>query len=125
MTTPTPSSTNRIPAWLWLCVVVLITINLRPFLTAPGPLGYAIQQATGMDLRSFSWLTLLPMALMGVGGWLAPSALLRLGARNAICGSLLLIALGCALRLALRPARRGVGGIDGAARPSPRATDSY
>ena len=99
MTTPTPSSTNRIPAWLWLCVVVLITINLRPFLTAPGPLGYAIQQATGMDLRSFSWLTLLPMALMGVGGWLAPSALLRLGARNAICGSLLLIALGCALRL--------------------------
>ena len=25
--------------------------------------------------------------------------------------------LGCALRLALRPARRGVGGIDGVARP--------
>lgn len=52
-----------------------------------------------MDLRSFSWLTLLPMALMGVGGWLAPSALQRLGARTAICASLLLIALGCALRL--------------------------
>ena len=52
-----------------------------------------------MNLRSFSWLTLLPMVLMGIGGWLAPSALLRLGARTAICGSLMLIALGCALRL--------------------------
>lgn len=84
---------------LWLAVVVLITTNLRPFLTAPGPLAHTIQQATGMNLRSFSWLTLLPMVLMGIGGWLAPSALLRLGARTAICGSLMLIALGCALRL--------------------------
>lgn len=99
MTTSAPTSTNRVPAWLWLTVVVLVTINLRPFLTAPGPLGHTIQQATGMDLRSFSWLTLLPMVLMGIGGWLAPSALLRLGARTAICGSLALIALGCALRL--------------------------
>ena len=66
-------------AWLWLSVVVLVTINLRPFLTAPGPLGHAIQSATGMGLRTFSWLTLLPMLLMGVGTWLAPAALRRLG----------------------------------------------
>ena len=32
--------------------------------------------------------------------------------------------LGCALRLALRPARRGVGGIDGAARPERAAGGS-
>ena len=107
MTTSTTSSTTRVPAWLWLSVVVLVTINLRPFLTAPGPLGYAIQQATGMDLRSFSWLTLLPMALMGIGGWLAPSALQRMGARTAVCGSLLLIALGCALRLVSAGAATG------------------
>ena len=107
MTTSSPSSTTRVSAWLWLSVVVLVTINLRPFLTAPGPLGYAIQQATGMDLRSFSWLTLLPMALMGIGGWLAPSALQRMGARTAVCGSLLLIALGCALRLVSAGAATG------------------
>ncbi|MEG0921517.1 MAG: cyanate transporter [Comamonas sp.] len=95
-----PPPTHRVPPLLWLAVVVLVTVNLRPFLTAPGPLGHTIQQATGMDLRSFSWLTLLPMALMGVGGWLAPTMLVRLGARAAVCGSLLLIALGCALRLA-------------------------
>lgn len=98
-----------IPAALWLLTVVLITINLRPFLTAPGPLGHAIQQATGMDLRMFSWLTLLPMALMGIGGWLAPTALQRLGARTAVCASLLLIALGCALRLL--PAGNALAGL--------------
>ena len=97
--TASPSTTPRVSPMLWLAVVVLVTINLRPFLTAPGPLAHTIQQATGMNLRSFSWLTLLPMVLMGIGGWLAPSALLRLGARTAICGSLMLIALGCALRL--------------------------
>ena len=98
--TPTTSATQRISPLLWLTVVVLITINLRPFLSAPGPLGPLIQQATGMDLRSFSWLTLLPMVLMGLGGWLAPSVLQRLGARQLIIGSLALIGLGCALRIA-------------------------
>ncbi|MDR3066880.1 MAG: cyanate transporter [Comamonas sp.] len=97
--TSTSSTTHRVPPLLWLLVVALVTLNLRPFLTAPGPLAPAIQQATGMDLRSFSWLTLLPMALMGIGGWLAPAALQRWGARASIGASLLMIALGCALRL--------------------------
>ena len=96
---PAATATPSLTPALWLLTVVLVTINLRPFLTAPGPLGHTIQQATGMDLRAFSWITLLPMVLMGVGGWLAPSLLQRLGARTAICASLLLVALGCALRL--------------------------
>ena len=98
--TASSSHPQRVSPLLWLTVVVLITINLRPFLSAPGPLGPVIQAATGMDLRAFSWLTLLPMVLMGLGGWLAPSALQRLGARQAIVGSLILVALGCALRIA-------------------------
>jgi CP family cyanate transporter-like MFS transporter len=80
--------------------VVLVTLNLRPFLTAIGPLGPQIQSATGMDLSTLSWLTLLPMALMGVGAWLAPAALRRLGPRRAVVGSLAVIAAGCALRVA-------------------------
>ncbi|QNN55523.1 MFS transporter [Diaphorobacter ruginosibacter] len=95
-TTPTPRGTLT-PAF-WILVVVAVTINLRPFLTAVGPLGHAIGETTGMTLSQLSWLTLLPMALMGVGAWVAPSALLRLGARHAICMSLVLIAAGCALR---------------------------
>lgn len=108
MTTPS-STTPRVSPLLWLAAVVLITLNLRPFLTAPGPLAPTIQQATGMDLRSFSWLTLLPMAIMGVGGWLAPTALQRWGARASICGALLLIALGSALRLT--PAGAATGSL--------------
>ena len=98
--TSSPSQPQRVSPLLWLTVVVLITINLRPFLSAPGPLGPVIQNATGMDLRAFSWLTLLPMVLMGLGGWLAPTALQRMGARQAIVSALVLIALGCALRIA-------------------------
>lgn len=100
MTDASPSTSVRLPAWLWLLTVVLITLNLRPFLTAPGPLGQAIQTATGMGLRTFSWLTLLPMVLMGVGTWLAPAALRRLGVRPAIVWALVAIGMGCALRLA-------------------------
>ena len=100
---PSPQTDNTKAASLsptfWVLVVIAITINLRPFLTAIGPLGSTIQTATGMSLSQLSWLTLLPMALMGVGGWLAPSLLQRLGARTVICASLLLVALGCALRL--------------------------
>ena len=97
------SGGTKLPGYIsplfWLITVVLITINLRPFLAAPGPLGHAIQATTGMDLRSFSWLTLLPMVMMGVGTWLAPTALRHWGARWAVCGSLVLIAIGCALRM--------------------------
>ncbi|QIL80654.1 CynX/NimT family MFS transporter [Diaphorobacter sp. HDW4A] len=93
------ASTSTLSPALWVLVVVAITINLRPFLTAVGPLGQAIRDTTGMNLSQLSWLTLLPMALMGVGAWVAPAALRVLGARTVICGSLLLIALGCALRM--------------------------
>jgi CP family cyanate transporter-like MFS transporter len=52
-----------------------------------------------MDLSALAWLTLLPMALMGAGAWAAPTALRRLGARACVAGALLLVALGCLLRL--------------------------
>ena len=76
------SGTPPLSATLWIIVVVAITINLRPFFTSVGPLGNAIAQTTGMDLRTLSWLTLLPMALMGLGAWLAPTAAQRPSLRS-------------------------------------------
>ncbi|CAB5704927.1 Inner membrane transport protein YeaN [Delftia tsuruhatensis] len=96
----TPACALAIPTVLWLATVVLVTLNLRPFLNAVGPLGPQIQSATGMGLSTLSWLTLLPMALMGIGAWLAPAALRRLGPCRAVVLSLAVIALGCALRAA-------------------------
>lgn len=87
-------------ALAWLATVVLVTLNLRPFLTAIGPLTPTIQAHTGLGLQALAWLTLLPMALMGAGTWLAPALLPRLGARPTLALALTLLALGCALRLA-------------------------
>ena len=87
-------------ALAWLLTVVLVTLNLRPFLTAVGPLTPAIQAHTGLSLQALAWITLLPMALMGVGTWFAPAVLRRLGARFTLALALTLLALGCALRLA-------------------------
>ena len=86
-------------ALAWLATVVLVTLNLRPFLTAIGPLTPTIQAHTGLGLQALAWLTLLPMALMVAGTWLAPALLPRLGARPTLALALTLLALGCALRL--------------------------
>jgi len=85
---------------LWLATVVLVTLNLRPFLTAIGPLTPAIQTETGMSLEALAWLTLLPMVLIGAGTWATPAVQTRLGVRPAMLLALALIAFGCALRLA-------------------------
>ncbi len=83
---------------LWLAVVVLTALNLRPFLTAIGPLARDIAAATGLDLRGMAWLTLLPMLLMGLGAWCGPALQQRLGARRVLLGALAVLALGSALR---------------------------
>ncbi len=83
---------------LWLAVVVLTALNLRPFLSAIGPLTNDIAAATGLDLRGMAWLTLLPMLLMGLGAFFAPVLQQRLGARRVVLGALAVLAAGSALR---------------------------
>ena len=83
---------------LWLAVVVLTALNLRPFLSAIGPLANDIGAATGLDLRGIAWLTLLPMLLMGLGAFFAPALQQRLGARWVVLGGLAVLAAGSALR---------------------------
>ena len=94
------SSVDGAPArqGLWLAVVVITGLNLRPFLTAIGPLTNDISAATGLDLRGMAWLTLLPMLLMGLGAWFGPALQQRLGARRVLLGSLAALAVGSALR---------------------------
>lgn len=95
---------HRTPAWrgawkpAWLAVVVLIGLNLRPFLTAIGPIVVSIREGTGLDYRGIAWLTLLPMLLMGVAAFFAPALLRVIGGRVTVLGSLVLLGLGSALR---------------------------
>ncbi len=86
------------PRWLILVAVVGIGLNLRPFLTAVGPLAATIRAGTGLDYEGMAWLTLLPMLLMGAGAFAAPAIRRRLGARRAVLGALAMLGAGSALR---------------------------
>ncbi len=71
-----------------LALVVLIALNLRPFLTAPGPVLKEIVAETGMGYGSLALLTLLPMMLMGVGAFVSPGIQAAIGTRRGIIESL-------------------------------------
>jgi hypothetical protein len=44
-----------------LVLVILIGLNLRPFLTAIGPLSRDIADALALGMDTLAWLTLLPL----------------------------------------------------------------
>ncbi len=79
--------------------IVLVGINLRPFITGPGPLIEGIIQTTGMTYQSISLLTLLPMLLMGVGALIVPALNQRLGERVGLSLAMLLLLIGSLSRL--------------------------
>ncbi|HEV7317867.1 MAG TPA: cyanate transporter [Ensifer sp.] len=97
MSKSTQPKTGR--QWLLLVLVVMVAINLRPFLTAPGPVLSEIVADTGMGYGSLALLTLLPMMLMGVGAFISPSLQALIGTRRGILIALLVLAAGSLLRL--------------------------
>jgi CP family cyanate transporter-like MFS transporter len=88
--------------WAMLALVVLVGLNLRPFLAAPGLLLSEIVADTAMGYAGVSMLTLLPMFLMGVGAFVSPGLQVRFGARRGLLVALLLLLAGSALRLFVR-----------------------
>lgn len=58
--------------YLSLALVVALGINLRPFLTAVGPLLTEIRASTGLGFQGASLLTVLPVLCMGVFALLLP-----------------------------------------------------
>ncbi|OAT49732.1 cyanate transporter [Providencia heimbachae] len=79
--------------------IILIGINLRPFMTGPGPVIDDIILTTGMSFQGISLLTLLPMLLMGVGALIVPALNQRWGERRGISWAMLLLLLGSFSRL--------------------------
>lgn len=94
--TPSPSGASRT---LLLAAVVLVGLNLRPFLTGIGPLAAEIQAATGLGYGSLSLFTLVPMLLMGVCAFAGPWLQRVLGTRVAVVGALCILCVAAALRL--------------------------
>jgi MFS transporter, CP family, cyanate transporter len=84
-----------------LVLVMLIGINLRPFLTAIGPLAGQIDARLALGMDNLAWVTLLPLLLIGVGVLFTPALLRRASPRQLLGAALLLLALGSALRFDL------------------------
>ncbi|GAA2835359.1 CP family cyanate transporter-like MFS transporter [Aminobacter aminovorans] len=87
-------------AWTMLALVVMIGVNLRPFITAPATLLPSIVADTGMGYAGISLLTLLPMALMGIGAFVAPAIQTVVGTRQGLLAALALLMAGSLLRFA-------------------------
>lgn len=87
---------SRLPL---LAAIVLVGLNLRPFITGVGPLAADISAQTGLALQGIALLTLVPMLLMGILAFVGPSLQMRLGARGPIIAALAVLALASLLRL--------------------------
>ncbi|TKT78133.1 cyanate transporter [Aquamicrobium sp. LC103] len=84
---------------LLLAAIVMVGLNLRPFITGIGPLASDIGAETGLGLQGIALLTLVPMLLMGVLAFAGPSLQARTGARRSIIVALVVLALASFLRL--------------------------
>ncbi|MEJ2763587.1 cyanate transporter [Photobacterium sp. MCCC 1A19761] len=82
-----------------LLLVILIGLNLRPFLVAVGPVMEQVVAGTGISYESASLLTLVPMALMGIGALVVASRPALIAKQHALLVALMVLALGNLLRL--------------------------
>lgn len=82
-----------------LALLVMAGLNLRPFLTAFGPVLDLVRADTGLGFRAAALLTTLPFVLMGVVAGVGVGLARRIGEPRALGAALLLIAAGCAARL--------------------------
>lgn len=112
----TSARTDAIPAsqtltWrdaLWLGVIVVIGINLRPLLTSISPLMTAIRAATGLSFYGASLLTSLPVVAMGIGAFGAGALTRTIGETRGVALGLLAIGLACGARWATAASGAGL-----------------
>ena len=79
--------------WQIVLTIILVGINLRPFLTGPGPVIDNIIASTGMSYSQVSLLTLLPMIFMGVGALVVPFLQPYIQARRGLQVAMLILLL--------------------------------
>lgn len=87
-------------SWLPVIGVMLIAVNLRPSLTAVGPLVGTIRHDTGMSATLAGLLTTLPLIGYGVLSPCAPWLARRLGTERLLCISMAVLLGGILLRWA-------------------------
>ncbi len=83
---------------VFIGLMVLVGLNLRPALSSLAPLLTRIQQDTGLSALAIGALTTLPVLCLGLFAPLAPWFSKRLGAERTLSLALLLLAVGLLLR---------------------------
>lgn len=85
-------NTRLLPA-IFAPIAFLVGLNLRPLLAIIGPLFPALQQQAGLSATTFSLLTTLPVAMMGLAALAGPWLLKRRGAARGIATGLFCLAI--------------------------------
>ncbi|WP_426152041.1 CynX/NimT family MFS transporter [Pseudomonas sp. DC3000-4b1] len=83
---------------LLIAGLILVALNLRPALSSLAPLLHQVSDDLGLSAAAAGLLTTLPVFCLGIFAPLAPMLSRRFGAERTVCGVLLLLALGIALR---------------------------
>lgn len=83
---------------LFAAIAFLIGLNLRPMLAIIGPLFPVLQQQAGLSATSFSLLTTLPVAMMGLAALSGPWLIARIGPVTGIAAGLLCLTAACLWR---------------------------
>jgi len=89
---------NNLFPILFAVIVFLIGLNLRPMLAIIGPLFPVLQQQAGLSATSFSLLTTLPVAMLGLAALSGPWLIVRIGPVMGIASGLLLLTAACLWR---------------------------
>lgn len=96
--TTTSSSEHRRHLALFLVLMILVGLNLRPALSSLAPLLVRIQTTTGLSALAIGALTTLPVLCLGLFAPLAPWLSKRLGAERTLGFALGVLAIGLVLR---------------------------
>jgi CP family cyanate transporter-like MFS transporter len=97
-TDPRSPQPNRRLLLVFIGLMVLVGLNLRPALSSLAPVLTRIQQDTGLSPLAIGALTTLPVLCLGLFAPLAPWLAKRLGPERALAAGLALLAGGLALR---------------------------
>ncbi|MGY1772777.1 MFS transporter [Blastococcus sp. SYSU D00813] len=96
---PGPTPRTRLATWLLVAAIVAVALNQRPAVVAVAPLLGDLREDTGLSSAMAGLLTTVPVLCFGAFAPVAPRLARRIGLETAVGASLLLLALGIALRL--------------------------
>ncbi|WP_418605667.1 MFS transporter [Georgenia sp. SUBG003] len=95
---------SRLPAWLLLAGILLVAVNLRPAISAVGPVLPVIGEDVGLGSAALGALAAVPIVAFAVVSPVVHPLARRFGVERTVAASLVLLALGTLLRSAPGPA---------------------